>query len=189
MAIKGNVQNINAILQGLDGFSNDIPELARGQDESLGRLHEIHFEDLLVVISSLNTLSEADILIIQEYLCLRDSGFDQSTAYSFLNGRHQKVEGALGRLQEAYAKQAETLLAQKHKKRSRSKQPLSEPETEYLGVAAYMKEKLHYGDTFSGVKSPGIDFFDGEELTLDSFKNKEIGKVHTTCKLFPYFSI
>jgi len=94
-----------------------------------------------MMISALSGLSQTDLMLIHEYLCLRETGLDQDTTYSFMDGRHERAQKAMSRLQKEYAKQEQALRDQKDANRpakaSRYKKSRSE------GIQAYLKDLGH----------------------------------------------
>ena len=95
--------------QSNENIGHDLSFLA-GIQKSLDRLSEKQpTTEPMMVISALSGLSQADLALIKEYLCLRETGLDQDTAYSFMDGRHKQAQKAMNRLQEEYTKQEKTL--------------------------------------------------------------------------------
>jgi hypothetical protein len=120
--------------------------------KSLDRLSEKQpTTEPMMVISALSGLSQADLMLIQEYLCLRETGLDQDTAYSFMDGRHKQAQKAMSRLQEEVLKQEQALRDQKDANRpakaSRYKKSRSEGIQAYLKDLGYLKPDEIRADT------------------------------------------
>jgi hypothetical protein len=117
-----------------------------GIQESLDRLSDKQpTTEPMMVISALSSLSQADLMLIQEYLCLRESGPDQDTAYSFMDGRHKSARKAMRRLSEEYSKQENAMKAASASKRVK---PVgkSQARQDSSSVKEYLSRRGYRGD-------------------------------------------
>jgi hypothetical protein len=109
----------------------------------------------------LSGLSQADLMLIQEYLCLRETGLDMDTAYSFMDGRHERAQKAMIRLQEEYAKQEQ---AQRDQKPLRVKSKATRP---YASAKEYLTTVLQYREMVQ-IDMPASDCVLGETQDFTS---------------------
>jgi hypothetical protein len=93
----------------------------------------------MIMISALSGLSKTDLMLLQEYLCLRETGLDQDTAYSFMDGRHESAQKALVRLQKEYDRQEQAQKSEQRPPRIQGK-----PATrQYSSAKEYLKSIGH----------------------------------------------